>query len=206
VCGVARRTTGRTGLGIIDGGELYAQMRAKGQFCGSQLNIEGAVAAGGALRLFQRGNGATIDGVTASNAIGDLDLARFTDWLDGTGPAPPVRTVRRVELGSIDGVPLGFTDATALPDGRIAFVACAEASPDTYRDGEVLGSKFGVLEEDGFALFDVLDEKGQPAYHKLEGIEFVGITRSNALEFAVVADMDDATQPAMLASLAWGPP
>ena len=34
--------------------------------------------------------------------------------------------VRAIELGDIDGVPLCFTDAAALPDGNLLFTAVAE--------------------------------------------------------------------------------
>ena len=48
----------------------------------------------------------------------------------------PARDVVRYELGVIDGIPLGFTDATALGDA-VLFSAAAEDSPDATRDGRV---------------------------------------------------------------------
>ena len=52
--------TGRVRL--FDATALYDVLAADRAFSGSELNLEGAVVDGPSLRLFQRGNGATIDG------------------------------------------------------------------------------------------------------------------------------------------------
>lgn len=193
------------GVRVVPAPALYQHLRVRRDFAGSQLNIEGAVAVGGLLRLFQRGNGAAVDGVAAANAVGDLDLDGVLAWLDHGGPSPELRSVRRFDLGEVRGVPFGFTDATALPDGRVVFLAGAEDSPDTYQDGEVLGARVGLL-GDELVLAEILDPSGHPTALKLEGVDYVGPTASGGLELAVVADMDDPDQPAVIASLWWGPP
>lgn len=181
-------------------------LRSRRDFAGSELNLEGAVVVGGLLRLFQRGNGAVVDGRAPSNAVGDLPLDAFLGWLDhGTAP-PRLASVTCVDLGHVRGVPFGFTDASALPDGRVVFLAGAEDSPDTYRDGDVLGARIGLLDGDRVTLCEVLDEAGRPTSLKLEGVDFVGFSSSGGVELAVVADMDDPDVPAVIASLHWGPP
>jgi hypothetical protein len=191
---------------IVDGSALFARLRDRQEFAGSELNIEGVVAVAGRLRLFQRGNGAVVDGRAAVNAVGDIDLAVFLLWLDHGAPPPPLLRVLPVHLGEAGGVPYGFTDATALPDGRIAFLAVAEASPDVRSDGAVCGVRFGMLDDARVTLNTaVLDEQGIAIRLKLEGIDYLGVTASGALEFAVVADMDNAEEPAMLARLTWEP-
>lgn len=194
---------------VVDGGALYARLRGRPDFAGSELNIEGAVVVGGRLRLFQRGNGAVVRGMAPTNATGDLDLGAFVAWLDAGPGAPSLPPsfidVSSVDLGRVGGVPFGFTDAVALPDGRVVFLAGAEDSPDTYGDGAVLGARVGVLDGEGVVLAEVLDERGGPSALKLEGVELVGVAPSGAIELVVVADMDDPDVAAVMAPLVWGP-
>jgi hypothetical protein len=82
-----------------------------------------------------------------------------------------LRNVVQYDLGSVAGVPYTFTDAAALADGRIAFLACAEASPSTYRDGVVLGCRVGFIARGGATVVDIRLRDGQLAVLKLEGIE-----------------------------------
>ena len=51
----------------------------------------------------------------------------FLGWLDGRHPFPAVHRIFEVHLGDVAGVPFGFTDAAVTDDGRVAFLACAEA-------------------------------------------------------------------------------
>lgn len=191
---------------VVDGGALFEHLRTQTDFAGAELNIEGAVVVGDRLRLFQRGNGATIDGRAPRNAVGDLDLGAFVRWLDSDGTTPPpLISVLSVDLGHVRGVPFGFTDATALPGGGVVFLAGAEDSPDTYRDGDVLGARIGLLDGDQLILTEVFDATGRPTRLKLEGIDFIGLTSPGGIEFVVVADMDDPDVPAVLSSLHWGP-
>lgn len=191
---------------IVDGAALYAQLRSRRDFAGSELNIEGAVVDATRLRLFQRGNGAVVDGQAAAHAIGDLDMAALLHWLDDGGPTPQLIAVRSVDLGHIGGVPLGFTDATLLPDGTIVFLAGAEDSPDTYRDGKVLGTRVGLLDGERLVLAEIRDAGGLATGLKLEGVEFVGYTDAGGIALLVVADMDDPDTAAVMATLTWGPP
>ncbi len=48
------------GVRVVEGAATYAQLRARGDSSGSELNLEGAVVVDGVLRLFQRGNGAAL--------------------------------------------------------------------------------------------------------------------------------------------------
>ena len=190
---------------LVDGGRLFERLRTRHDFAGSELNIEGAVVVDDRLRLFQRGNGAKNDGRTPASAVGDLELKAFLRWLDGDGAPPSLTSVVCVDLGHVGGVPFGFTDATALPDGRVVFLAGAEDSPDTYRDGDVLGARVGLLDGERVVLAEILDESDRPTSLKLEGVEFEGFAASGAIELLAVADMDDPDVPAVITSLTWGP-
>jgi len=186
---------------VHDARALYGVLRAHAGFAGSELNVEGAVVLDGTLVLFQRGNGAARGGLEPVNAVGTLDLAAFLRFLDEGGPTPELLSVARVELGEIAGAKLGFTDATLTGDGRIAVLACAEASPDAVRDGPVLGCRVGLLDHEPLRMTDVLDAHGRRSTLKLEGIEH---RPDSPLTFDVVADTDRPEEPALLGRLRVG--
>jgi hypothetical protein len=183
---------------VVEAGELYAELRVHAEARGAEINIEGAVVQGKRLRLLQRGNGKHDS--TPWNAILDLALAEFLDWLDDRDVHPKVQHILEVDLGAIEGVPLGFTDATVTADGRMAFLACAEDSADALSDGPVLGCRFGWLDADDRVATTtvVVDADGKPTGLKLEGIE---ASSGGGRVFDVVADMDRPDEPAQIAEL-----
>jgi hypothetical protein len=160
----------------VDLAPLYDELRR--HF--AQLNVEGATVAGGELLLAQRGNSA--EGI---NAIAVLDLAAVRDGLArGTIDAGALRTIERHDLPELHGVPASFTDLSTLPDGRIVYSACAEATEDPVRDGEFVGAVIGVLGGAPAVL--------EPAY-KVEGI-----WPAPGGDLLLVADADDRAIPAPL--------
>ena len=180
----------------FDASALYAALRAEARFAGSELNVEGvAIDSQARLRLFQRGNGAG----DAVNATVDLDLEETLAWIEGRRSSPPaLLDLRRYELGHEDGVPYGFTDACAL-GGATVFVAGAEASPNTYDDGEIRGARAGVIDERGARFTPLLDRDGARAIVKAEGI----LPWREAGDRAwVVIDGDDPDRPAELCEVA----
>lgn len=183
---------------VHDASELYAALRARAEFAGSELNVEGAVVLGGVLRLFQRGNGAARDGVEAVNATVDLDVSAFLRWMDG-GPLPALTNVRRYDLGHERGVAYGFTDATTI-DSRVLYSAGAEDSPDVIEDGEVLGARIGVLEDQDARWTALLEPDGAPSVAKIEGI--VSKSDGDHRRLYAVIDPDDPERPALLCEVA----
>ena len=162
--------------------ELYAALRT--HIGGGALNIEGATLVGQALWFFQRGNGG------AYPAVAHVDLGALWSHLHG-GPVPAIEGARRVELGAIDGVDLGFTDADAA--GAIWWLGSAEASPNTYDDGAVVGSAVGLLD----GAYAILREADGACFRgKAEGLVIDG---SHAW---VAVDPDDPNQPAELLEVA----
>jgi hypothetical protein len=155
------------------------------------LNIEGAVAIGDELRLFQRANKSH-----PRNAIIRYPLA---DILAALASGDPVGTIELlaidfIDLGHIDGVPYSFTDGAALPGGGIAFTAVAEDTEDTYNDGACLGAAIGVLAKDGRLRFlEPLEE-----CDKVEGI--AARVDGNVIRLLLVTDADDPAIPATLFS------
>lgn len=160
---------------------LYRALRE--HIGGGALNVEGAVVVGDRVWFFQRGNGG------AYPAVAHVDLATLWAHLHG-GPAPAIEGARRVALGAIDEVPLGFTDADATD--HTWWLGSAEASPNTYDDGAVVGSAIGVL--DGpFAIIREAD--GACFRGKAEGLVVEGA------HAWVAVDPDDPNQPAELLSI-----
>ena len=104
---------------------LYASLRAA---VGGAINIEGVARVGETLVFFHRGN------TSATDRPAIVRVDRDHRVLD----------CQRVELGAIDGVALGFTDACAIGE-TIVFIASAEASANAIDDGRVAGNVIGVL-------------------------------------------------------------
>lgn len=181
---------------VVDAAALYDALDARKDFVGAEMNIEGAVHINGTLRLFQRGNAAVVEGRAGLDATIDIKLDAFVAWLDGKGALPALGATRRYDLGALGGVRLTFTDAVALPDGRVAFLAAAEASPDTYRDGAVTGCRVGIIDGDAVVTYDLTHNDDGMCHLKLEGIELLDASPAG-LRFYVVADVDDTEAPAL---------
>ena len=161
----------------VDLSDLYAPLRARF----ADLNIEGAFVASGELRLLQRGNRAD-----ARNACIALDWNQIAPWLGGQKPVPPaVKAVQTIELGSVDGVPLGLTDGAALSAGAWVFCAVAENTDSSYHDGHCAGSAVGAVGPDG-KLRRLEFLQGAP---KVEGIAVQ--VDGGELVLTLVTDADD---------------
>lgn len=183
---------------------LYRRLRDARGFSGSELNVEGAAVVGDRVRLFQRGNGATVDGVAPVNATADLPLgellAAIARWAAGADhPSPALTDVRGYSLGAVDGVALSFTDAAAWPasrDGRVAWLGAAEDSPDTYRDGVCVGAALGWIDAAGAVVQAPLRAADGALFRaKAEGLVF---DRDDPSLAWVVCDVDDPTRPSGL--------
>lgn len=159
---------------------------------GAVLNLEAATEIPGGVRFFQRGNGQT---GTPVNASFDLDLETLAKALNGEQQIQPqdLRNVRRYDLGFLDGAALGFSAATTLPDGRVVFVAAAEASPNTYDDGPCTGSVIGVIDKDGTVSSVAELPPGPEGPRKIEGLALESVEGKSAT-FRLVEDADDPTR------------
>jgi hypothetical protein len=141
---------------IVDFAPIFEPLRS--DF--ADLNIEAVFVEGGCVKLLQRANGGS-----PVNACIGYPLEAFAAWLDGAA-APAPSAITRYELGSSAGVPLGFTDACALPGCGWIFCAAAENTDDSYQDGLVAGAAIGRVGADG----RLLSMQGLQTKLKPEGI------------------------------------
>jgi len=185
---------------LVQAPALYAALRQRPDFCGSELNVEGAVLLpSGELRLFQRGNGATDGERLPVDATCDLPWDHLWSYLHWQRPdAPTPRLVVQYDLGRVRGVRLTFTDATLAPGGRILYLAGAEDSPDTVQDGEVTGAAVGVMAHGAVRWTHLASANGAPLVVKAEGVALHPEDPCLAL---VVIDADDPAAPAELLEL-----
>jgi hypothetical protein len=151
------------------------------------LNVEGAFVAGESFHLLHRGNRGD-----ARNASIAYPLAAMLAWLAGPGGEPPPGRIAEMALGEVNGVPLGFTDGTALPGGGWIFSAAAEDTSDSYNDGRCAGSAIGWVSAQG-QLLRMEAITGSP---KVEGIAFAGDGR-----LLMVTDSDDPDTASQLLAL-----
>lgn len=155
-----------------------------------KINIEGAVVVENDIILFQRGNKKN-----KLNATLRIPLKYFYQSVFGDDKKPKDKlelSVTPYELGEISGIPLCFTDATALPDGSIIFTAAAENTTDAYVDGQCMGSIIGVINKRG----DLHSTLAVDKIVKAEGVEAQLI--DNCIHLLLVTDADDASAPAQL--------
>ncbi len=141
-------------------------------------NIEGALIAGEQLVLMQRGNKKY-----PQSALVYLSLQ---EALQGNATA----TVACYTLPTIDGVPLGFTDGIALPNGNILFSAVAENTDDSFNDGACAGAALGIINAQG----ELVQCEWLAEPHKIEGIAL----DASGTRLYAVTDADDPTVPAAL--------
>lgn len=154
-----------------------------------ELNIEGAVVVDHVLRLLQRGNNET-----GRNARIDLDLEEVVKALAAGAPLSPsaVREIVDCALGQLHGVELCFSDASALPDGRMVFAASAEGSGSAQSDGKGVGSAVGIMTSDGtIALREPIDVDV-----KVEGLS--ARIHGDHIQLLMVTDADNPSVPSPL--------
>ena len=155
-----------------------------------ELNIEGGWVSGHQIHLLQRGNKGR--GV---NAVASSDLASLLNSLDDDSlPAPGSLRIHQFDLGSIQGVPLCFSDASPLASGEWLFTAVAEDTANSRDDGAFVGAAIGLASGDHQLRWV---RTVTPSF-KIEGIEV--IQDGAEPKILVVTDADDPLVPAMLLS------
>ena len=178
---------------------LYHSLRNERGFAGSELNIEGAIAIGGRVRLFGRGNGDVRGELFPVNATCDLDATILLAHLESPHSAlpPEPQNVVAYDLGANGDVPYTFTDAAVWRDA-VLYCAAAEASPDATRDGPVGGSAIGIIEGWQVRWTPVAHANGTSFTGKIEGITALGGSSDRIL---AVVDADDPAAASTLLTI-----
>ncbi len=159
----------------IDFAPVYDEIRGE---LGGEINIEGAAVVEERLWLFHRGNRTDAPNTVAEFELGDLSRTLAEDRVVDPGE---LAGLRGYELGELDGVPLCFSDATALTDQLVCFSASAEGE----EDGDVRGSVVGTIGEDG----SVRRLRTIDPQWKVEGVH--ATIDSGVIDFLFVCDQDD---------------
>ncbi|NRF68175.1 hypothetical protein HLB44_14370 [Aquincola sp. S2] len=168
---------------VIDLSGLIAPLRERY----ADLNLEGALLLGESFVLLQRGTQAGSPNAALHYRAHDL-RALLDGRIHTLAPLDEVR----YDLGRLDGLALGFTDAAALPGGGWAYTAAAEDTDDPYLDGACAGSVIGLVNAQGR-----LGTQWRLAGHdKIEGIAVQADGRR--LWACLVSDADDPARAACL--------
>ncbi|WP_316748598.1 DUF6929 family protein [Pedobacter gandavensis] len=132
---------------------LHEKMKTAAHINSDNFNIEGAVFTGKDWYFFNRGNG----------AAGNNGVFKIT----GANLDKPLKiSFKEIRLPAIKGVPCGFTDAIQVDD-KLYFLAAAEDSNSTYKDGAVFGTLIGAIDMKKMTLdfsHQISDK------HKFEGL------------------------------------
>ncbi len=147
----------------------------------ADLNLEGGLVSGNTFRLLQRAN--TGDPRNASIEYDWPDLMRW--FADVRAEPPPVARIVLIDLGTIDGVPLGVTDAAAVTDDLWAVSAAAENTDNSYADGPCLASAITLI-DNAYQVVAQYELAGAP---KVEGL--VATSAAGRLSFFMVTDSDN---------------
>ncbi len=174
----------------IDLGPLYGLLRESLD----DLNIEGAAVMGDGFWLLQRGNSDL-----GANVVTELALDEVLDALvgDRTLAATELRGMRSYDLGRLGDARLTFSDASPLGNELLVFTASAEASPDTYSDGKIVGSVVGTIDRDG----GVRRLRTIESAYKVEGVHAALDTGVMTLTFVCDQDDADVASPLLSATL-----
>ncbi|HEV2078586.1 MAG TPA: hypothetical protein VGR19_01635 [Allosphingosinicella sp.] len=177
---------------FIEANRFYEALRSNTDFCGSGLNVEGAVAIDQErIMLFQRGNAEPCGGLEPVDSTAEISWPALAAHLadpEGVAP-PPLENVTAYDLGSLDGVRLTFSDAEHLGGGRILYSASAEDS----ESDRIAGSVLGVIEPHGRVCWtELTDQDGTAFRGKIEGLTR-DVHDSSKMHFVI--DDDDAEVP-----------
>jgi len=170
---------------------IYEPLRG---LLGGEINIEGAVVTGDRLLLLNR----AVRGKSA-NAVVYYELGELRRLMRGARRRVEPERIQTFDLGDVDGVALGFTDAAPLPGGGWVFTAAAEDTADSVADGLCAGSVVGVVDGRG-SLRDMW--RLRPAM-KVEGVDLRATP--DGLELCLVTDADDPDRPSALLRMRLGP-
>ena len=153
------------------------------------LNIEGASVLGDRLWLLQRGGGEADE----AGIVAELSLEKVMESLQDDLRIDPheLAALRAYDLGTLDGVPVTFSDATPVAQELLVFTASAEGE-----GGAIRGSLVGTLDRGGqVQRLRTIDRR-----YKVEGVH--ATIDTGVMDFLFVCDQDDPDTPSPLLAAA----
>lgn len=153
--------SGDLDLWVVEAKWLYSALAQLPCLGASTLNIEGAAVIrpsdGGSpiVRFCQRGNGQPQTGEPVTSVTIDIHQTVLIGYLERCRQNPNAQfgdeltNVRRYDLGEIDGISLGFSDACGMSDGNMLYVAVAEDCPAVGISGLNHGTVLGITDGTG---------------------------------------------------------
>jgi hypothetical protein len=137
----------------------------------------------------------------SANAAIFFAASVLSDVIAGECNATKPLSISEFELGELDGIGLGFTDATALEDGGWLFSAAAEDRSDSYNDGRCTGSVIGrVSANNKITITKRLDKN-----FKVEGLavqpSWNGQQKNNRNALLTICMVTDADDPARVSQM-----
>ena len=155
---------------------LYQHMRTEADMQAEDFNIEGVFFHQHNAYFLNRGNGPL-------QRNGIFRVSNFSN------PAAHQIVFIPKPLPALGNLTFDFTDAVLIAD-KVFFLAGAEATENTYDDGEILGSAIGVMT---FPELEIIDLQKITAMHKLEGITLYQQDGSN-YTFLLCEDADNGQE------------
>ncbi len=137
----------------------------------------------------------------SANAAVYFPIGMLHDAIDGEYKITKPLDICEFDLGELDGIGLGFTDATPLADGGWLFSAAAEDRSNSYNDGVCTGSVIGrVSPNNSLSVMKRLDKK-----IKVEGLavqpKSTKLRTSKRNEILNVCMVTDADDPALVSQM-----
>ncbi|MEN8115453.1 MAG: hypothetical protein ABFS16_00620 [Bacteroidota bacterium] len=152
------------------------------------INIEGLTSDSETIYIAHRGN-------HDKNVIFSFSIASLVEYILKDGDVPQF-SMQIIELPAPDNLKAGFSALEYVEELKsLLFTASLESSPDSYSDGEVLGSYIGCLscdKPDKMQIKMLKNSDNIPVKTKLEGITLARINEPvNTLGVVCVSDNDD---------------
>ena len=186
------------GSTLLHAETFYAALDAALARFGGKTNIEGLSFATDAVTILHRGPG--LGDLTSTSAILRIPTEHVLRALyDGVEVPSSAVKAAPVDLGTLDGDRVSWTDGVDVYGLGVVFTATAEHTADVEEDGPCTGSVLGLLPRHGnLAWARLLEPDGSPLRRKVEGLAIAG-------ERAwLVVDADDPAAPAVLVEVPFG--
>lgn len=183
---------------VYDATAFYDALRSSTHLDAKSINIEAAATIGNALYLFNREH----------NLLLEYSIKDVLGFLQGFNDLPTYN-LYRINLPQLHGLNAKFSGASDVPGTKqLVFTASVEDTPNTYDDGEVIGSYIGIIDiedlKDGYQpICHLITDKLKPIAIKVESVEILETTSPNELKLVFVTDSDGGESELLVAKLKW---